>query len=341
MIHRRRWSLWLTLSLLGTTWPAAALSQGPIVPDCGLNCGLDDLISVFARLARFGFAILGIVALVFFVYGGFTLLISGGRQDYIQRGKSLLTGTFLGTLVVLTAFVIVNTVGTFLGAKENLLNTAPKCRTTFTARCSDVLRYRCADPPSADGSVTRLQQLLSGKCPECNLEEDGCFGEETAKCLWFFKFANGLEVPATVTEVTADQSTLDLLIAEQSNACRQLPEPPLAEPDGPAPDPFTQPGCCVPGAAGFACIDSTVSIGCPVDIPTSPDPQPHYTFQSGGDCRGRTQCQIGCCVTINRDATTSCCAVAAGATCPAGSFFTSSACNDYNLCPRNVSISRC
>lgn len=70
-------------------------------------CGLDDFKQLFINLANWGLSILAIVATLLFIWGGFTLLIAGGRDDHIKEGKDIIVGTSTGVLVVLTAYLMV------------------------------------------------------------------------------------------------------------------------------------------------------------------------------------------------------------------------------------------
>jgi len=82
------------------------------------KCGLCDFLYLFILLANWGMGIMGAVALLAFVAGGVMWLISGGNQNLITKGKAILTGTIKGIIIILCAYLIINTlISTFTGAE--------------------------------------------------------------------------------------------------------------------------------------------------------------------------------------------------------------------------------
>ncbi len=266
------------------------------------ECKLEDFISLFANAARWGFSILAVVALFFFIWGGFTLLISGGRSNYVNDGKEILKGTFIGVIVVLTSWVIVNfyfvaVTGNRYGNIFPNTSVPPRqglggdsgCRAALLkssqSGCNSRLRVGCSDPVSSDGSVTRLQRALNDKCG-CG-PVDGCFQDATAWCLWQFKVGNGLKTPKEnlYQKTTADATTISLLDTPgvqciSTSVFGDPPEPlePPAPDEQPPPD---EPFCCVSQNARFGCIDLTKTSpllpSCPIDDPLlSPSQNPRY-----------------------------------------------------------------
>ena len=53
------------------------------------------------------FSILGSLALVMFIYGGFQWMISGGNSEKVQKGKDILTWAFFGLLIIFSSYIIV------------------------------------------------------------------------------------------------------------------------------------------------------------------------------------------------------------------------------------------
>lgn len=259
-----------------------------ILPQTARKCELKDFLGLFTRLAGYGLGFLGIVAIGFFIYGGFLLLISSGRSEYVTKGKSVLTGTFLGTVVVLTAFVIVNTVGQSLGAKKDLTNTSPSCRKQGPL-CSAEMRTGCHDPIVGDGSVIALQRALNEKCG-CRLDADGCYGKQTARCVWMFKLANGMTV---VNEPERETATPDLVGAVRSASSRACVEdidviPPERPPSNPESPTTETAGCCVTSDPDYPCQDTTTS--CELyEPPLDPSTPARYTY-APGTCENRNEC---------------------------------------------------
>ncbi|NCF74985.1 MAG: hypothetical protein GWO87_00645 [Xanthomonadaceae bacterium] len=52
------------------------------------------------------FSVMGSLALVMFVYGGFQWMISGGNQDKVKKGKDILTWAFFGLLIIFSSYII-------------------------------------------------------------------------------------------------------------------------------------------------------------------------------------------------------------------------------------------
>lgn len=97
--------------------PAFSYAASIIPPDCagsqyGNECGLDDLVSLFANLYRVGLRYIGALALLFFVVGGFILLVSGGKTDRVELGKKILAGTVIGVVIVMGGFLAVQYIET-------------------------------------------------------------------------------------------------------------------------------------------------------------------------------------------------------------------------------------
>lgn len=91
-------------------YPVLAAGIFSAIPCFGTgDCDLCDFLYLFILLANWGMGIMGSVALLAFVTGGVMWLISGGNQDLISRGKAILTGTLKGIIIVLCAYLIINT----------------------------------------------------------------------------------------------------------------------------------------------------------------------------------------------------------------------------------------
>lgn len=92
-----------------------------LLPDCDISreaggrpCALDDFLVLAVNLINYMLAIAGSLALLFFIYGGFTWLIAAGNSDKVSKGKEILSSAALGILVVLASWMIVNFVYTTL-----------------------------------------------------------------------------------------------------------------------------------------------------------------------------------------------------------------------------------
>ena len=71
---------------------------------------LCDLIHTFFHVLMFGMSLtLYIAAPLLFAWGGVLILISAGNSGKISEARKILTGTVIGVLIILSAFLIVKT----------------------------------------------------------------------------------------------------------------------------------------------------------------------------------------------------------------------------------------
>ena len=83
---------------------------------CG-NYSLDDMLQFGVNIANWILGVVGSVALLFFIYGGFTLIFSGGNETTVKKGKQILIDAVIGLVVVFTSFLIVRFSTQLLGAQ--------------------------------------------------------------------------------------------------------------------------------------------------------------------------------------------------------------------------------
>lgn len=89
--------------------------DGKFADPCSSLC---DLIATGQRAIYFGITMaLFILAPIFFLYGSFMFVISRGNSEKLKIAKNILINTALGVVIVLVAFVLVNTFFVFLGPK--------------------------------------------------------------------------------------------------------------------------------------------------------------------------------------------------------------------------------
>lgn len=102
----------LTVTLLGATDLALASSASDFAPssDLARSANLPTQNQSVGDIAITGIRafmqVLGIIALVLILYAGFTMLISGGNTEKIDRAKNILIWTSIGGLVILSSLGI-------------------------------------------------------------------------------------------------------------------------------------------------------------------------------------------------------------------------------------------
>lgn len=77
------------------------------------NCQGPQLLELFANIIQFMIDIAFVIAVVMVLWGGILLMVSGGNEDRVKRGRKALTGAIVGLVIVLVAWIVINTIITF------------------------------------------------------------------------------------------------------------------------------------------------------------------------------------------------------------------------------------
>ncbi len=87
----------------------AKCAQAQILPPCATtgDCSLCDLVNVAINIGKFILAITGSLLLLFFIYGGFFMLISGGDSNKVKKGKEIIMNALIGLAIIFSAYLIV------------------------------------------------------------------------------------------------------------------------------------------------------------------------------------------------------------------------------------------
>ncbi|MBU0597986.1 pilin [Patescibacteria group bacterium] len=96
----------VTLALIAI--PAVASAQvgtGNYGPTFGL--GTADLESTIVNVVQWVLGFLGLVAVIFILYGGFIWLTSGGNEEKVAKAKKIISGAVVGLIIILLAWAIV------------------------------------------------------------------------------------------------------------------------------------------------------------------------------------------------------------------------------------------
>ncbi len=80
-----------------------------LVPCEGTKCTKEDLLQLGANVFNFMIDAAFILAALFIMIGGAMMLVSGGSPNTLARGKKTITAAVVGLVIVLTAWVLVNT----------------------------------------------------------------------------------------------------------------------------------------------------------------------------------------------------------------------------------------
>lgn len=114
-----------TLPTSGDTSASGGRPQGllaSVLPDCvfdntvrGECKDVNIFIKLAIDLANVLLSIIGGVALIAFLYGGFILILSEGNSEKIEKGKGAMVAALIGLAVVFGAYLIVNVLSDALG----------------------------------------------------------------------------------------------------------------------------------------------------------------------------------------------------------------------------------
>lgn len=71
------------------------------------SCTMNDFVKLALGASKMILGISGSAALLFFVYGGVTFLISGGSQEKVTKGKQILIGSVIGLFIIFGSYTII------------------------------------------------------------------------------------------------------------------------------------------------------------------------------------------------------------------------------------------
>ena len=79
------------------------------------SCQLNDFVTLVVRVAEIILGIVGSLALLFFVYGGVTWILSAGVSENVAKGKTIVQNALIGLVIVFASWTIINFVMLSLG----------------------------------------------------------------------------------------------------------------------------------------------------------------------------------------------------------------------------------
>lgn len=79
----------------------------PTETSTDLGCIPNDPIGFVAKFYGIGLGIIGGVAVLFIIYGGYIILSSQGNPQNLNRGKSYITYAIIGLILAIFGFVFV------------------------------------------------------------------------------------------------------------------------------------------------------------------------------------------------------------------------------------------
>ncbi len=98
-------------SYLKAKYPVPDGYLSKILPDCAFHgtCrSLDDLLVLGINIAKFLFGIIGTIAFLMFIYGGFRMMLSMGSPDAVKQGKDAMVHAVIGIIISFSAYLIIS-----------------------------------------------------------------------------------------------------------------------------------------------------------------------------------------------------------------------------------------
>jgi len=92
-----------------------------ILPDCALrgDCrNVNELLQLAINIGQYIFSIIGSVAFVVFIYGGFTVVTSFGNSDKVKKGYGILSAGVIGLAIAFGAYILIDFVLDALQVQE-------------------------------------------------------------------------------------------------------------------------------------------------------------------------------------------------------------------------------
>jgi hypothetical protein len=90
--------------------PVAIVYALPLVPCDGVDCQSCDFVEMINRIVKWFIGIMSILCGLVVVYAGIQMVTSGGNESAWSHAKSMLTNVLIGFVILLTAWLIVDTI---------------------------------------------------------------------------------------------------------------------------------------------------------------------------------------------------------------------------------------
>ncbi|GEM_PF-6782859 len=91
------------------------------------KCTVNHFVLLLIAISQYALGILGAVALLFFIIGGFRIMFAGANSDQLAKGKNTLKGTVIAILIIFFAWIGVRFV------LEKVIDIDPKLLTPLPA----------------------------------------------------------------------------------------------------------------------------------------------------------------------------------------------------------------
>lgn len=94
--------------------PMVAMAQGGVTANellpteigTNIGTGTTDIRITIARIIRTAMSLLGIIAVLIILYGGFKWMTAAGSDEAVGDAKKIITAGIIGLVIILTAYAI-------------------------------------------------------------------------------------------------------------------------------------------------------------------------------------------------------------------------------------------
>lgn len=116
--------IFFILLAIGYLLSAVCPADAALVPSCrGASCTACDLFLLISNIVNFIVKdVTPPVAGLFFLIGGVIMVAAGGSEQRFKTGKTILVNALIGVVIVLAAWVVINTLITTLAVPTNGYN---------------------------------------------------------------------------------------------------------------------------------------------------------------------------------------------------------------------------
>jgi len=102
----------------GAIIPKCALASNALTPDC---MDMTVFMVLAVNIGKYLFGVVGALALGAFVYGGFLLILSEGKQEKVKKGADAMLAAVIGLLVAFGGYVLIRFLGLSFDISTNYL----------------------------------------------------------------------------------------------------------------------------------------------------------------------------------------------------------------------------
>jgi amino acid transporter len=93
--------------VMATSLPLIARADTPsfLPADAGeIDLGTNDPVDTVVNIINWGLGILGLIAVVFIIIGGFRWMTAGGNEQSVESAKKILIAAIIGLVIVMASY---------------------------------------------------------------------------------------------------------------------------------------------------------------------------------------------------------------------------------------------